>query len=277
MAPLSAPQMVVNSRMLYTSWMPADPEAAAALLPPGGPRPAGPVYMNQYVVDSDEQTSGFGAYSLTYLGLDIAGMMDPQGMIPARYMLFYFNSSELMREYTVREYDLPATPGATSLEAGDGRVVATTSLDGTPVIRTEAAIGSDILMVATGQLTYVRQMAGRFMAGNFPFIADLVQRLRGALDRVPRPEPPRLRPAAGGPAPGGGGGVVLLAEGLLRVPRRGLRGQLLTVAAAGCPYGAGGADVPRMVSEVGMRPGSGASPCCIRVASIAPASSPIGR
>lgn len=173
MAPLAAPQMVVNSRMLYTSWMPADPEAAAALLPPGGPRPAGPVYMNQYVVDSDEQTSGFGAYSLTYLGLDIAGMMDPQEMIPARYMLFYFNSSEVMREYTVREYDLPATPGATSVEAADGRVIATTSLDGTPVIRSEAAIGSGILMVATGQLTYVRQMAGRFMAGNFPFIADL--------------------------------------------------------------------------------------------------------
>lgn len=173
MAPLAAPQMVVNSRMLYTSWMPADPEAAAALLPPGGPRPAGPVYMNQYVVDSDEQTSGFGAYSLTYLGLDIAGMMDPQGMIPARYMLFYFNSSEVMREYTVREYDLPATPGATSVEAADGRVIATTSSDGTPVIRSEAAIGPDILMVATGQLTYVRQMAGRFMAGNFPFIAEL--------------------------------------------------------------------------------------------------------
>jgi hypothetical protein len=174
MAQLAAPQMVVNSRMLYTSWMPADPEAAAALLPAGGPRPAGPVYMNQYVVDTDEQTSGFGAYSLTYLGLDIAGMMDPQGMIPARYMLFYFNSSEVMREYTVREHDLPAVPGATSVEAGDGRVVATTSLDGTPVIRTEAGIGSGILMVARGQLTYVRQMAGRFMAGNFPFIADLV-------------------------------------------------------------------------------------------------------
>ena len=173
MAELAAPQMVVNSRMLYTSWMPADPEAAAALLPAGGPRPAGPVYMNQYVVDRDEQTSGFGAYSLTYLGLDIAGMMDPQGAIPARYMLFYFNSSEVMREYTVREHDLPAVPGATSLEAGDGRVVATTSLDDTPVIRTEAGIGPGILMTFGGQLTYVRQKAGRFMAGNFPFVADL--------------------------------------------------------------------------------------------------------
>jgi hypothetical protein len=171
--PLAAPQMVIHSRMLYTSWMPADPEAAAALLPAGGPTPAGPVYMNQYVVDHEDQTSGFGAYSLTYLGLDIAGMMDPAGMIPARYMLFYFNSSQIMREYAIREYDLPAVPGETVLTADGGQVVATTSLDGSPVIRSTASIGSGIAMVARGQLTYVRQMEGRFMAGNFPFIADL--------------------------------------------------------------------------------------------------------
>jgi hypothetical protein len=172
-APLAAPQMVINSRMLYTSWMPADPEAAAALLPEGGPPVAGPVYMNQYVVDSDDQTSGFGAYSLTYLGLDIAGMTDPEGVTPARYMLFYFNSNPRMREYTIREYGLPATPGSTSVEAGDGRVVATLSLDGSPVIRTEAAIGSGIAMLARGQLTYVRQVDGRNMAANFPYIADI--------------------------------------------------------------------------------------------------------
>ena len=170
--PLAAPQMVVNSRMLYTSWMPADPEAAAALLPDGVPM-AGPVYMNQYVVDSDEQTSGFGAYSLTYLGLDIAGMMDPEGVLPARYMLFYFNSSPRMREYTVREYDLPAVPGETTVTAEGGRVSAVTSLDGKPVIRSEAVIGEGIAMVARGQLTYVRQKDGRFMAGNFPYIADM--------------------------------------------------------------------------------------------------------
>jgi hypothetical protein len=172
-APLAAPQMVVNSRMLYTSWQPADPEAAAALLPDGGPPPAGPVYMNQYVVDSDDQTSGFGAYSLTYLGLDIAGMTDPEGVTPARYMLFYFNSSPRMREYTVREYALPAEPGETAVEASGGEVVATTSLGGRPVIRTTAAIGTGVALVARGQLTYVRQKDGRNMAGNFPYVADI--------------------------------------------------------------------------------------------------------
>jgi hypothetical protein len=173
MPDLQPPQMVINSRMLYTSWMPADPEAAAALLPKGAPRPAGPAYMNQYVVDSDDQTSGFGAYSLTYLGLDIADMMDPAGVTPARYILFYFNSSERMRDYTIREYDLPAVPGATVLDADGGRVTATTSLEGTPVIRTTASIGGGSAMIAGGMLTYVRQKDGRFMAGNFPYIADI--------------------------------------------------------------------------------------------------------
>jgi hypothetical protein len=170
--PLAPPQMVIHSRMLYTSWMPADPEAAAALLPAGVP-PAGPVYMNQYVVDSEEQTSGFGAYSLTYLGLDIAGMTDPEGVLPGRYMLFYFNSSPRMSEFAIREYGLPAVPGSTTVDVQGNEVEVTTSLDGRPVIRSRARIGSGIAMVARGQLTYVREKGGKLMAGNFPYIADL--------------------------------------------------------------------------------------------------------
>ena len=171
-ASLAAPQMVINSRMLYTSWMPADPEAAGRLLPAGVPM-AGPVYMNQYVVDRDEQTSGFGAYSLTYLGLDIADMTDPEGVLPGRYMLFYFNSSERMREYTTREYGLPAEPGGTVVEVSGGTVTATTTVGGADLIHCEAAIGDGIAMVARGQLTYVREHQGRLMAGNFPYIADM--------------------------------------------------------------------------------------------------------
>ena len=195
--PLSAPQMVINSRMLYSSWMPADPDAVRALAPEGGPTPAGPIYMNQYVVDSADQTSGFGAYSLTYLGFDIAGMMDPVGMTAARYMLFYFNSSEVMREYAVREYDLPAEPGATELTKEEDRVVATTSLDGRPVIRTTARASDEIAMTASGSLTYVRRKDGRDMAGNFPWIAKLADGF--AIDGVEFLDPAHpvyaLRPA----------------------------------------------------------------------------------
>jgi len=170
---LAAAQVVQDSLMLYSIWQPADPEAAAALLPPGGPTPAGPVYMNQYVVLTDEQTSGFGAYSLTYLGLDIAGMMDPEGVLPARYMLFYFNSSQRMRDYTTREYALPAEPGQTTLAVTAGNVVATTNVGGKDLIRVEASFASNILMHARGQLTYVREKDGKMMAGNFPYVADL--------------------------------------------------------------------------------------------------------
>lgn len=169
---LAPPQLVINSRMLYTSWLPADPEAAAALLP-GGPKAAGPVYMNQYVVDSDEQTTGFGAYSLTYLGLDLAGMTAPDGVTPSRYMLFYFNSSPVMRAYA-KDHGLPAVPGTTSLVAQEGRMVATTALDGKPVIRSTAKVGTDIAMVARGQLQYVTRLGEQFVAGNFPYIGELV-------------------------------------------------------------------------------------------------------
>ncbi|APR75634.1 Hypothetical protein A7982_00980 [Minicystis rosea] len=169
---LAPPQLVMNSRMLYTSWMPADPEAAAALLPPGA-RAAGPVYMNQYVVDSAEQTTGFGAYSLTYLGLDLADLKAPDGVTPGRYMLFYFNSSPIVRAYA-SEHGLPATTGTTELSIHGHEIVATTFLDGRPVIRTTAhAKPHKIGSIARGQLLYLTRKGDRFLAGNFPYIGEL--------------------------------------------------------------------------------------------------------
>ena len=115
-SPLAAPQLVINSRMLYSSWIPADPKAAAALLPQGlQPATNRAIYMNQYVVDSEEQASSFGAYSLTYLGLDLAGRTAPDGVTPSRFFTHYFNSSERVRGY-VRERGVPASPGTTTLE-----------------------------------------------------------------------------------------------------------------------------------------------------------------
>lgn len=42
-----------------------------------------------WVVDSEEQTSGFGAYSLTYLGLDLGGLTAPDGVTPGRFFTNY--------------------------------------------------------------------------------------------------------------------------------------------------------------------------------------------
>ena len=170
---LAAPQLVINSRMLYSSWIPADPQAAAALLPKGlQPAANRAIYMNQYVVDSEDQTSSFGAYSLTYLGLDLAGRTAPDGVTPSRFFTHYFNSSERVRAY-VRERGVPASAGTTTLELNGGELVATTRVDGTPIIRTVARVGAKIASVARGHLTYVTQVNGKLVAGNYPYVGEL--------------------------------------------------------------------------------------------------------
>lgn len=171
---LAAPQLVIDSRMVYSSWVPADPAGAAKLLPKGlEPAANRAVYMNQYVVDRAEQTSGFGAYSLTYLGLDLANVTAPDGVTPGRFFLHYLNSSEVMREY-VLERGVPASPGSTTLEVHGRDLEAVTAIDGVPVIRTRARVGQRIGVVARGHLTYVTRTGGKLVAGNYAYIGDLV-------------------------------------------------------------------------------------------------------
>ncbi len=170
---IAAPQLVLNSRMLYSSWVPADPEGAAKLLP-AGLKPAAnkAIYMNQYVVDSADQTSGFGAYSLTYLGLDLDGRKAPDGVTPSRFFTHYFNSSEAIRSYAL-ERGVPASAGMTTLESNGREVVATTHSGGVPIIRAVARVGSKIAAVARGQLTYVTRVNGKLIAGNYPYVGEI--------------------------------------------------------------------------------------------------------
>lgn len=171
---LAAPQLVINSRMIYSSWIPADPEAAAALLPSRlQPAANRAIYMNQYVVDSEEQTSGFGAYSLTYLGLDLGGLTAPDGVTPGRFFTNYFNSSQIMREYAA-ERGVPASPGSTTVEVHGHELEATTSVDGVPILRTRARVGNKIGVVARGHLLYVTQLGGKLLGGNYAYIGELV-------------------------------------------------------------------------------------------------------
>ncbi|MGC5247756.1 hypothetical protein ACPXB3_12610 [Gordonia sp. DT219] len=176
---LHAPQLIANSEMLYLVWIPADKEAAAALVPDGlTPRTDGAVYMNQYLIRDAGQTSngaeavdGFGVYSLTYLGADLAGL-DTEAGTPARWWTHYFNSSESMNRYA-EERGVPASPGNTTLEADGGRIVATTSIDGRPVIRTTARF-DDSLARGTGQLRYITRdpETQEFISGRYPFVMD---------------------------------------------------------------------------------------------------------
>ncbi|GAA1737146.1 hypothetical protein [Luedemannella helvata] len=173
MTDLVAPQLVVNSRMIYFGWVPADPEAVAKLIPDGlAPIENRQIFMNQYVVDQPEQTSGFGAYSLTYIGPDL-DFFAPDGVTPARWWTHYFNSSPVVRAYA-SERGVPATPGSTTIEVRGRTLVATTESDGVPVIRTTARVGPKSSTTSRGQLRYVTQVDGSFVAGNYPFIAEPV-------------------------------------------------------------------------------------------------------
>ena len=169
---LVAPQMVINSRMLYYGWIPEDPEAVQRFLPAGlRPIANGQLFMNQYVVDAAEQTSGFGAYSLTYCGLDL-DRTAPDGETPSRWWTHYFNSAPDMRAYA-KERGVPATPGKTTLELSGDTVTATTYSEDTPVIRATAKIGAPAV-TASGQLSYITDIGGKLVDGIYPWIATVV-------------------------------------------------------------------------------------------------------
>ena len=165
------PQLVTNSRMLYFGWVPADPDAAARLVHPGL-EPNGNVFMNQYVVDRPEQASGFGAYSLTYIGSDLVGQ-DADENTPGRWWTHYFNSSPVVRAYA-GERGVPASPGETTLEIEDGILTATTSAEGAPIIRTRVRVGDPGDVTATGQLVYVTEIGEDLVSGRYPYVAGLV-------------------------------------------------------------------------------------------------------
>ncbi|MGW3788194.1 hypothetical protein ACWD5Z_26680 [Micromonospora chokoriensis] len=174
MSELVAPQLVVNSRMIYFGWLPADPDAVAALVPDGlTPAPNHQVFMNQYVVDDAGQTSGFGAYSLTYIGPDLSGVDAPDGVTPGRWWTHYVNSSPVVRAYATAR-GVPATPGKTTIEVRGHRLIATTEADGVPVIRTTARVGRTGDAVNQGQLRYLTRLDGRLHSGNYPFVAQPV-------------------------------------------------------------------------------------------------------
>ena len=177
---LHAPQLIVGARMLYLVWLPAEPEAAAALVPDElTPAAGSPVFMNQYVVDEAEQTSsaaapdGFGAYSLTYLGVDLAGL-DTEAGTPARWWTHYLNSSPAMIRYA-EEHGVPAGAGRTALELELRRLVATTFAGGAPIIRTTARAEVGTASRGTGQLRYVTRVDGQLTSGRYPFVADFAE------------------------------------------------------------------------------------------------------
>jgi hypothetical protein len=177
---LHPPQLIVGARMLYLVWLPADADAARALVPDElEPAPGSPVFMNQYVVDDAAQTSsaasaeGFGAYSLTYLGVDLAGL-DTEDGTPGRWWTHYFDSSPSMIRYAAA-HGVPAGAGETELDLSGGTLTATTRVGGADAIRTTARVELGSPGRATGQLRYLTRVDGQLVSGRYPFVMDTAE------------------------------------------------------------------------------------------------------
>ena len=172
MVEFAVPQLVVDSRMIYFGWLPADPGAVTALLPAGlHPAADNRVFMNQYVVDDAEQTSGFGPFSLTYLGPDLAGLPAPDGGAPGRWWSHYFSSSATVRAYAAAR-GAPVAPGRTTIEVRGSQLIALTESNGVELIRTIARVGRTVQSISRGLLHYVTRINGQLRSGYHPFVAE---------------------------------------------------------------------------------------------------------
>ncbi|MGC1209744.1 MAG: hypothetical protein WA890_00520 [Micromonospora sp.] len=170
----AAPQLVVNARLLLFSWLPADPDAVAALVPDGlWPRPDRQVFLCQYVVDDESQTSGFGAYSLTYLGVSLVGMDLPEGDVPGGWWTHYLASSPRVRQYSAVR-GVPASAGQTSVDVRGEQLTAETRVDGRPLIRTVARVGDTGHVIRSGHHRYLTARDGELISADYPYVAEPV-------------------------------------------------------------------------------------------------------
>ncbi len=200
---LHPPQLIINSRTLYLVWLPADPAAVEKLVPEGlTPAADRSCYINQYVVDGPEQTSTtgsdetFGAYSLTYLGANLAGL-DTEDGVPGRWWTHYYNSSEVMSRYAAAHGVPVGGPGRTTVDLDGEQLVVTTHLDERPVIRTTARVGIGTPQRVTGQLRYITRRGDEFISGRYPYVADVAEHFEVlSLEFLDKEHPTyQLRPA----------------------------------------------------------------------------------
>ncbi len=204
-----APQLVTDTWMLIVGYE-ADPASIKAILPPGlEPNPSNMVVMNMYTVPNPSQTSGFGAYTLTYLAVQLKDqdsyIMGSSAGEPGRYFSFYFNSSELMREFE-KSVGIPAEPGMTKQTKEKGKLKSVLEVAGKPFIITTADVGEEFQPAAGGHLNYFglkkTQMNGkevtRIMKYPIPFVVRTVKTENGNVqftDNIPKDHPlNRLKP-----------------------------------------------------------------------------------
>jgi len=183
-----APQLLKDVQMLIVGYK-ADRHVIASLLPPGlEPHESGLIQMNMYVCPDAAQTSGFGAFSLTYLTAEIAGhdsyAADGTLPIPGRFWLGYWNSSDRVRNYAREAVGIPALAGTCNWEREGSRLVSTLTVDGKPVIQARAITKEQPVSKLGGHLNYYahrqfpapeggRAVVSELIEVPIPFVAEL--------------------------------------------------------------------------------------------------------
>jgi hypothetical protein len=174
-----SPQLITGAEVLYVCFEVEDQEALKSLAPEGfEPANPGTAFLNQYWVPREDlhSNAGFpgswGPYTLTYMGVELAGHDLYEGM-PCRWWTHYYNSSKTMADYA-KAHGLPSMAGGrTELEISEKDVVATTYLDDKPVIRTHATYSPRVSPPVPGQLLYLTRRDGSLELGRYPFVGGV--------------------------------------------------------------------------------------------------------
>lgn len=173
-----SPQLIRDARMLIVGYR-ADRDALAEALPPGlEPHENGLVQMNMYDVAA-EQTSGFGAFSLTYLTVEVAGhdslAADGTMPIPGRFFAYYWNSSPRVISYARESSGIPAMYGERTATTENGVLTSTLAVDGTDVITAKASVTGAPAGTLGGHLNYYAHRQIPAVEGGSAVISELVE------------------------------------------------------------------------------------------------------
>ena len=173
-----APQLIKDARMIIVGYK-ADREALQEVLPPGlTPHENNLVQMNMYEVAAD-QTSGFGAFSLTYLTVEIDGhdSLAAEGTlpIPGRFFAYYWNSSPRVISYAREAAGIPAMHGVRRGETNGGTLTSTLSVEGRDVIVAEASVTDNAMGVLGGHLNYYAHRQLPRPEGGAAAISELIE------------------------------------------------------------------------------------------------------
>lgn len=172
------PQLIRGARMLIVGYE-ANPEALKAVLPEGlKPHPNNMVQMNMYEIEASN-TSGFGAFSLTYLTVEVEGhdSLAAEGTlpIPGRFFAYYWNSSPRVLAYAREAAGIPAMHGVRRAETVDGRLVSTLAVDGKDVITARATVTDTPAGTLGGHLNYYAHREFPRPEGGSAAISELIE------------------------------------------------------------------------------------------------------